>query len=553
MEEDNFQSLSKGVFVIPFQNDTQNEAGPSKPCRRPLEKFYDTAYEHYENAYIKYNNDKISEQLDDIQDWLDRCSNSSSNSLLKLKNPIYRLEIGLLQNTSFSSFINSEIHTIGKTCILQGKDINDINQAMKLISLGFMEGDLSNDKNNNNRKNGKSGLDEIKLWYTSQKIKSSLLLYIQDAQMIPSSVLGELMYILSLHPSIPIRLLISVPSISHFLSSWTPIELSSIAPSILSSTTSKKNTGVEAILRASGSAPLQLSDELIDELRSEEAKFGGGPISTLKAIKWLLLHHSINSPLSRLATSSDLIDQKKVQALLNTRLHRPPISNVPGEGLFRIKYNKDLSSVMNPAPRTSILHALSNSEDYIRTNTDLPLRNGEEQHPSSYVETSSQLTNKRQALEPLRSSKRKRIEDEEGVGIGHRDGDDGDIYKGKGEEMKELKMLFELWKNAGKSVNLWDWLEGFHTIMTDCHNNDGDQNKSNEEDDQINEEVIDQNEPIRISEERKQNTTNDDDENESRLHAIFIRFVEEARMIGLIRARGKGKKADEVVKGVGLV
>lgn len=43
--------------------------------------------------------------------------------------------------------------------------------------------------------------------------------------------------------------------------------------------------------------------------------------------------------------------------------------------------------------------------------------------------------------------------------------------------------------------------------------------------------------------------------NEDRLHATFVRFCEEARMLGLVRARGKavGRKADEVVKGVTLI
>lgn len=46
-----------------------------------------------------------------------------------------------------------------------------------------------------------------------------------------------------------------------------------------------------------------------------------------------------------------------------------------------------------------------------------------------------------------------------------------------------------------------------------------------------------------------------DFETQDRLHATFVRFCEEARMLGLVRARGgrTAKKADEVVKGIGLV
>jgi hypothetical protein len=42
---------------------------------------------------------------------------------------------------------------------------------------------------------------------------------------------------------------------------------------------------------------------------------------------------------------------------------------------------------------------------------------------------------------------------------------------------------------------------------------------------------------------------------EDRLHASFVRFCEEARMLGLVRARGKGvgRRGDEVVKSVTLV
>lgn len=43
------------------------------------------------------------------------------------------------------------------------------------------------------------------------------------------------------------------------------------------------------------------------------------------------------------------------------------------------------------------------------------------------------------------------------------------------------------------------------------------------------------------------------EEKAARLHAVFVRFCEEARMFGLVRARGRAKRADEVVKSIGLV
>ena len=47
----------------------------------------------------------------------------------------------------------------------------------------------------------------------------------------------------------------------------------------------------------------------------------------------------------------------------------------------------------------------------------------------------------------------------------------------------------------------------------------------------------------------------DEEEREARLHAAFVRFCEESRMLGLVRAKGKGvrRRGDEVVKGIGLV
>lgn len=85
----------------------------------------------------------------------------------------------------------------------------------------------------------------------------------------------------------------------------------------------------------------------------------------------------------------------------------------------------------------------------------------------------------------------------------------------------EIQALYNLWQSSGKSINLWDWLDGFRqAVVSDGHDGDS--------------------------------TSTIDDETDGRLHALFIRFVEESRLFGTVRARGKNtaKRGDEVVKGV---
>lgn len=57
----------------------------------------------------------------------------------------------------------------------------------------------------------------------------------------------------SLHPTLPFRVLLSVPSASTFLNSWSHIEPSSIDLSVLGTTTKgrRKGAAVGAILRVS--------------------------------------------------------------------------------------------------------------------------------------------------------------------------------------------------------------------------------------------------------------------------------------------------------------
>lgn len=105
-------------------------------------------------------------------------------------------------------------------------------------------------------------------------------------------------------------------------------------------------------------------------------------------------------------------------------------------------------------------------------------------------------------------------------------------------------MLHSLWESAGKSVNLWDWLEGFRMTLLDGKAKGG-------------EEEVKGTEPTTPSKgkrrreealEGEEDTAELDEEEDARAHARFIRFVEEARMMGLVRMRGK--KGDEVLKAV---
>lgn len=97
----------------------------------------------------------------------------------------------------------------------------------------------------------------------------------------------------------------------------------------------------------------------------------------------------------------------------------------------------------------------------------------------------------------------------------------GDIAS---DAFPELQALFNLWQASGKSVNLWDWLDSFRQVVVPSGVEDGGEHQPHAIDDDI----------------------------DSRLHALFIRFVEEARLFGTVRARGKNtaKRGDEVVKGV---
>lgn len=138
----------------------------------------------------------------------------------------------------------------------------------------------------------------------------------------------------------------------------------------------------------------------------------------------------------------------------------------------------------NPAPRLAILQALSNPEAFI---------------PSTEAEEETE----------------------------------------RGGPLKETEMLHSLWESAGKSVNLWDWLEGFRMNLSAEKKADapGDPTTPSKRKRRREAEAEAEEEQEQLEEEE-----------DARAHARFIRFVEEARMMGLVRARGK--KSDEVVKAV---
>ena len=118
-------------------------------------------------------------------------------------------------------------------------------------------------------------------------------------------------------------------------------------------------------------------------------------------------------------------------------------------------------------------------------------------------------------------------------------------------DLRELETLFGLWRASGKAVNLWDWLEGSRAaILTppiEGATDDGDKRDASEDGSTRAEQVS----GIVRSFKRKLS----EEEYDTRTHAAFIRFGEEARMLGLIRAKGigVGRRANEVIKGIAMI
>lgn len=199
-------------------------------------------------------------------------------------------------------------------------------------------------------------------------------------------------------------------------------------------------------------------------------------------------------------------DRARLQATLSTVIGLPETRlRHYGEQLTSVDFAADMLSVgsfslgcsyspeqtQNPAPRLSILHALAS--------------------PSAFLGSVDDAVWDARLSEKLRSQLKR---DSAPSAPGE---------MGQQPVFQEIKVLHELWQSSGKSINLWDWLDGFRrTVAPD----DGDEASSA---DPVIEEDID-----------------------NRLHALFIRFVEEARLFGIVRARGKNttRGGDEVVKGV---
>ena len=168
-----------------------------------------------------------------------------------------------------------------------------------------------------------------------------------------------------------------------------------------------------------------------------------------------------------------------------------------------------------------------------------------------------------------------------------------------GGDLAEIETLFALYASAGRTINLWDWLQGFEdsvartkdsertenevkektgdSAVTDGsaskrrrlangHSPDGAHGDSGALTEADHDDEIDHGSGVNGddgrqgmsggADEHEKESDHELDENEQdRLHSTFIRFCEEARMMGLLRARGwtVRRGADEVIKGVGFV
>jgi hypothetical protein len=175
--------------------------------------------------------------------------------------------------------------------------------------------------------------------------------------------------------------------------------------------------------------------------------------------------------------------------------------------------------VTDPSPRISILHALGNTSSFT----------------SHLQPTPANANGKNVQSSPSTPKKRKSRHTEP------TDHATEEPANQKGD-LEHLEVLYNLWKGAGKQVNLWDWLQGYKNHITG-------QDEDNDEND------VDGDRERQEDGEGKKRKRKLDDVDEDGIHASFVRFCEEARMLGMVRARGKGvgRKADEVVKGVTLL
>lgn len=242
--------------------------------------------------------------------------------------------------------------------------------------------------------------------------------------------------------------------------------------------------------------------------------------------------------------------------------------------------------ILDPAPRISIMHALTRPADFVPpeqrvqpSNVDGVQQPGdstsvEDPQPDPPVSPTARTRGTASASSPSRKRRKRDAsptplpDSGEVVDAAVRAVEGVDASEPK-TEFKELEMLFNLWMSAGRSVNLWDWLEAFRSGMLLPHKSDDDPSAAQDRDQPVanglgnsrpeDEDLLagpaDNDHVNGVDGGEADEDHREDEEEMARLHAIFIRFCEEARMLGLVRARGKGigRRADEVVKGAGFI
>ncbi|ORX35789.1 hypothetical protein BD324DRAFT_631701 [Kockovaella imperatae] len=544
MNDADFASLSQGVFVIPFQP----EAGPSRPSPLPrkLRKVYEDDCKRCSELQKTFERERVEDQIDAIIGWLDRCDQAS---ILDFGDQRPRLKIGIIQSTSTDLSSTLPI-ALDSSYTLHGRDVPDLASAIHEIAAGFSNGAISYSKSS-----GTSGLDELERHAGRQEKPSAAtrLLHISQAQAMNANVLSDLLYCLSRHPRLRFRVLLSAPSPSLILSSLRHADPTAVDVTVVHAIILKKRvTAADAILKPLMREPLSLplSAEVLEELRAKDDQVGGGSRSISRAIKWLLLRSSSSSRLEEVVEHGGMT---ALQAIVNAR--RSDLMEV--EDMTRNIVETDaaeaLEASLDPAPRIALLKALAESEPFLkftaRGNGDVNLSMAVNGTPAST--TGSHLR------------KRSRTEDST---VSMPEERQQPVTESVGGDLAEIHTLFQLYASAGRTVNLWDWLQGFEesTIKTvdeakSAPTADGTTNAVEIESalEQEREKAAmddgDENEDENSSEEKEKEVM--DETEQDRLHSVFIRFCEEARMMGLLRARGKGvsRRADEVVKGVGFV
>lgn len=307
--------------------------------------------------------------------------------------------------------------------------------------------------------------------------------------------------------------------------------------------------------------------------------------------QWRLLHHSFNSPLATMATSGDqalqdveaVLDGEeggRLEQLLEIQPTRAARAVSPARSYSAYAGTGADIQVLNPAPRVSILHALSTSGAYTgrlaRHQPPLPEHDGETaQAHSTRAPVDETTETASSSVKRRHMSRRTRITsvDEEEVSetappspaVGSVEQAVNTSADERGD-LRELEVLFNLWRSAGRNVNLWDWLEGFRGSLMGGNEkpvrkeqdagNGGENGQGGEEEaDEAMEgrEQVAEPEANERADLPEDEVEAEDEEKAARLHAVFVRFCEEARMLGLVRARGRAKRADEVVKSIELV